>query len=606
VSGVTYNIYRDTTSGFTPSSSNKIASPSASSYQDTGLIASTTYYYVVEAVNSAGSAAAAQVSATTSASSGTAPAAPTGVSAVAVSATQVNLVWTQVSGVTYNVYRDVTSGFTPSSTNQITSGLSTATYVDSTVPALGTYYYVVEADNGSGTADSAEVSVETVVGASAAGYSLASLGVPQYQCNGNNYYLDPAGSDSNDGLTTGTAWATMWHADGVVQPGDCVTLGDGIYPLADYAGASHGGNDNSPTGYVVYKAATPGGAILQASQAADATWKPFFSIQANYLIFDGIVFDANNMGYYDCITEIYGPQHHLVIENSTIKGCTRSGIEHSWYGIDYTWTVNNNIEFNGSTNVPDPNNGGALPGGDAAVTLYEPKSATLTDSSFSPNTNDGNLTYHHVIAFNNIHDNIYPDTALDPNGNVIAMKGILIYKDYVNNYTDKILIVGNTVYNNSGQGILLFNDSTSNITVANNSTYNNNTQTSVMSDQIQDKTTSISTSRGEITCDTCANTTIVNNATYAVTSGGGEAANNVSYFVSATSTPTFNTNIGNLSFGTGVDPTTLGSGNLLNTDPQFNAPATGDFSLATGSPALGAGTAEPWLTTTPANIGWQQ
>ncbi len=67
-----YNVFRSTTSGFTPSSSNQIASGvTATSYSSTGLTASTTYYYKIEAVDADGtSAASAQASATTSASSG--------------------------------------------------------------------------------------------------------------------------------------------------------------------------------------------------------------------------------------------------------------------------------------------------------------------------------------------------------------------------------------------------------------------------------------------------------------------------------------------------------------------------------------------------------
>jgi hypothetical protein len=67
-----YNVFRSTTSGFTPSSSNQIASGvTSTSYSDTGLKPSTTYYYVVEAVDADGtSAASAQAAAETSAASG--------------------------------------------------------------------------------------------------------------------------------------------------------------------------------------------------------------------------------------------------------------------------------------------------------------------------------------------------------------------------------------------------------------------------------------------------------------------------------------------------------------------------------------------------------
>jgi glucuronoarabinoxylan endo-1,4-beta-xylanase len=65
---ITYSVFRSTTSGFTPSSSNQIASGlTATNYSDTGLAASTTYYYKIEAVDGAGaSSPSAQASATTS------------------------------------------------------------------------------------------------------------------------------------------------------------------------------------------------------------------------------------------------------------------------------------------------------------------------------------------------------------------------------------------------------------------------------------------------------------------------------------------------------------------------------------------------------------
>jgi len=40
---------------------------------------------------------------------------------------------------------------------------------------------------------------------------------------------------------------------------------------------------------------------------------------------------------------------------------------------------------------------------------------------------------------------------------------------------------------------------------------------------------------------------------------------------------------------------------------MFNSPLNGDFSLQTGCPALGSGTAEPWTTASPVNMGqWQK
>jgi hypothetical protein len=67
-----YNVYRSTTSNFTPTSGNLIAhGVNATSYSDNGLSPSTTYYYKIEAVDAAGvSAPSAPASATTQVVSG--------------------------------------------------------------------------------------------------------------------------------------------------------------------------------------------------------------------------------------------------------------------------------------------------------------------------------------------------------------------------------------------------------------------------------------------------------------------------------------------------------------------------------------------------------
>jgi beta-galactosidase len=101
-----YSIYRSTTSGFAASSSNQIASGVGSaSYADTSVAASTTYYYVVEAVDADGaSAASAQASATTGAGGGTTEAPYPGPSAAAVPGTEMAENYdTGGQGVAYNI-----------------------------------------------------------------------------------------------------------------------------------------------------------------------------------------------------------------------------------------------------------------------------------------------------------------------------------------------------------------------------------------------------------------------------------------------------------------------------------------------------------------------
>ncbi|VVB87750.1 Uncharacterised protein [uncultured archaeon] len=49
-----YNIYRSTSSGFVPASANRIATSTVNSFNDNGVAPSTTYYYVVSAVDTSG------------------------------------------------------------------------------------------------------------------------------------------------------------------------------------------------------------------------------------------------------------------------------------------------------------------------------------------------------------------------------------------------------------------------------------------------------------------------------------------------------------------------------------------------------------------------
>lgn len=150
-----YSVFRSTASGFTPSSGKQVASVgSGTSFSDSGLSASTTYYYVVEAVDGHGSSApSSQASATTKANStcSAVPSAPVGVAATAVSSSGINLKWGAVAPPSnctissYSVFRSTVSGFAPAAGNQIRSGLTGTSFSDSGLSASTTYYYRAEA-----------------------------------------------------------------------------------------------------------------------------------------------------------------------------------------------------------------------------------------------------------------------------------------------------------------------------------------------------------------------------------------------------------------------------------------------------------------------------
>jgi endoglucanase len=184
-----YSVFRSTTSGFTPASTNQVGSiTSGTSFSDSGLTASTTYYYVVESVDSNGSSTpSVQAMATTRASATCAavPSSPAGLTAAAASSTSINLTWGAVtppancSISSYSLFRSTTSGFTPSSSNQIASGISGTGFADSGLAASTTYYYKVEAlDTFGASAPSAQASATTKTGSSSfschVGYSITS------------------------------------------------------------------------------------------------------------------------------------------------------------------------------------------------------------------------------------------------------------------------------------------------------------------------------------------------------------------------------------------------------------------------------------------------
>lgn len=158
-----YAVHRSTTSGFTAAASNQVATTTGTGFSDSGLNASTTYYYLVQAIDAAGSStSSAQVSATTQ-SKGTSctsvASAPGNASASAVSSSNINLSWSAVtppancSISSYTVYRSTTSGFTASASNQVATTTGT-TFSDSGLSASTTYYYLIQAIDAAGSSAS--------------------------------------------------------------------------------------------------------------------------------------------------------------------------------------------------------------------------------------------------------------------------------------------------------------------------------------------------------------------------------------------------------------------------------------------------------------------
>jgi trimeric autotransporter adhesin len=218
-----YNVYGSKTSGFTPSASTLLGSPTGTTFTSTGLAASTTYYYVVEAIDAEGaSAPSAQASTETSAAPCAAvPSAPAGVTATATSSSSIGLSWTAVTPPanctvsSYRVYGSKTSGFTPSASNLLSSPTGT-TYSNTGLSPSTTYYYFVEAVDADGTsAASAQQSATTQAVTSGTEIVAIAAGGPAESNSGGGDVSFVADEDFSGGGDNGVTSATI----NLTQPG---------------------------------------------------------------------------------------------------------------------------------------------------------------------------------------------------------------------------------------------------------------------------------------------------------------------------------------------------------------------------------------------------
>jgi len=148
-----YNVKRSTTNGGPYTLASNVT---MTNYTDAGLTNGTTYYYVVSALNTAGeSTNSIQASVTAQ------TLVPTGLSATAISTSQMNLVWNgSTNASSYNVKRSTTNGGPYSI---IAPGLTTTNCQDSGLDGGTMYYYVVSATvSGSETTNSAQASAATL------------------------------------------------------------------------------------------------------------------------------------------------------------------------------------------------------------------------------------------------------------------------------------------------------------------------------------------------------------------------------------------------------------------------------------------------------------
>jgi len=176
-------------------------SANVTSYSNTGLSPSTTYYYVVRATNAGGASVnSAQASATTQ--SGV-PAAPINLAAAAFSYSRIDLTWSDSSTNEANfvVLRGTASG--GPYTTIATLGANVTSYSNTGLTQNTTYYYVVRATNATGTsANSNQASAKTLGQVPGTPLNLVATWVGSSQAN--LTWSDNSGIEQNYVVTRST------------------------------------------------------------------------------------------------------------------------------------------------------------------------------------------------------------------------------------------------------------------------------------------------------------------------------------------------------------------------------------------------------------------
>ena len=268
-----------------------IGSTTSNSLSNTGLPASTQFYYRVTAYNCfGGSLPSATANATTQAA--TAPTAPTGVSASAsTTAVAVTITWTDASSdeTGFYVYRNTTNT-TTGATLLSTLGAGVQTYTDnatnnpSAPPAIGTvYFYWVSAYNGVGESSKTAASQNatggvTTLNVPAAPTSLTATATSTTQINlawtdnatnETGYTVErrsPAGSGSYSTVTTLSAGANSFSNTGLTESTQ--------YEYRVYATNAAGNSANSNAASKFTIPATPTGltATAVSSSQINLAW----------------------------------------------------------------------------------------------------------------------------------------------------------------------------------------------------------------------------------------------------------------------------------------------------------------------------------------------
>jgi Fibronectin type III domain len=274
------------------------------------------------------------------ATSGSAPAAPTGLTATSASSSQINLSWTASSGATsYNVFDSTTNG---GPYTQIASGITAPSYSASSLAASTAYYFVVQAVNANGASGNSPQSSATTTSGSA---PAAPTGLTAVSASSNQINLSWTASSGAtsynvfDSTTNGGPYAQI--ASGITAPSysaSSLAASTAYYFVVQAVNANGSSGNSVPasatttaqTGGNTYYVSTTGSDAASSNGSQSLPWLTISHAAANVAPGDTVLVGPGN---YSEIVNIstsgnssapitFNGQGGAVIDGSNLTCCT--------------------------------------------------------------------------------------------------------------------------------------------------------------------------------------------------------------------------------------------------------------------------------------------
>ena len=219
-----YKIEQSTNAGSTWSTLVANTASSSTTYSNTGLASSTLYSYRVSAINSVGTSPVSNTISATTGTIATAPLPPTGLTASAVSSSQINLSWTAGNngGSTITGYKieRSTDGGSTWSTISANTGSTTTTYSNTGLASSTSYTYRVSEINTIGTSSPSSTATATTSSGTVATIPQAPTGLAASVVSSSQINLSWTAPANNGGsaitgykieqsTNAGSTWSTL-------------------------------------------------------------------------------------------------------------------------------------------------------------------------------------------------------------------------------------------------------------------------------------------------------------------------------------------------------------------------------------------------------------